>query len=142
MTTNRAKTILVLAVVLLALLYGFAIANHFMHHQNTSSKTQGTFSLPGGAIYASQASNNVGQLKTVQFHVGYTYSDAEGTEFLDQYTNYQNGFVVTIYSSDVGQFPIDPALNYDNQTIDVTGVISIYDNYVEILNPSKIILAP
>ena len=141
MNVKRAKVILVLVGVFLALLYGFAITSHFMHHQKTNPQTQSAPSLPSGAIYASQASNFVGQLKTVQFRVGYTYTDAEGTEFFDQCTNYQNGFVVTIYASDVGRFSIDPAFNYDNQTIDVTGTITVYDGYVEILNPERIQLA-
>lgn len=141
MTAKRAKGILVLVAVSLALLYGFAVASHFTPRRGATSKTHETSALPRGTIYASQALNYVGQMKTVQFHVGYTYTDAAGTEFLDQYENYQSGFVVTIFASDVGRFTVDPAFTFDSQTIDVTGVISSYDGYLEILNPIRIGLA-
>jgi hypothetical protein len=93
------------------------------------------------SITPSQARRDVGRLETVQFHVGYTRTDGAGTEFLDQYQNYRLGFVVTIFSSDVGNFPQDPASTWQGHVVDVSGTISIYDGFTEILNPSSITAA-
>ena len=97
-----------------------------------------TTSPQPSVISASDASSFIGQTKTVRFHVAYTHTDSAGTEFLDQDVDYTQGFIVTIFSSEVANFPTDPASTYDGQTIDVTGPISTYDGYTEILNPTRI----
>ena len=98
-----------------------------------TTKTPGPVTITG-----SQAWNHIGQFETVKFYVGYTYTDASGTEFLDQYVNYQNGFVVTIYATDLSAFSFDPSAACLYQTIEVSGYVSTYDNFVEILNPDSI----
>jgi len=89
-------------------------------------------------ILASQASNYLNQVETVRVHIAYTYTDSAGTEFLDQYVNYASGFVVCIFSSDLFNFAADPASTYGGSTIDVTGLVTTYNGYVEILNPTNI----
>ena len=42
-------------------------------------------------ITPSRAPEHIGQVETVRFRVGYTYTDANGTEFLDQYRDYASG---------------------------------------------------
>jgi hypothetical protein len=94
-----------------------------------------------GAISPSQALQDVGTYQTVLFHVTYTHTDNAGTEFLDQKTDYTNGFVVVIFASTVGKFSDDPANTYLNETISVSGTIKFYDNeYAEIVvnDPSQV----
>jgi hypothetical protein len=91
-------------------------------------------------ISAEEASGHVGQYETVRFNVGYTFTDSSGTEFLDQYQDYKSGFVVTIFTSNLSNYSVDPASTYLGSTVDVTGTISSYGGYVEILNPDKISL--
>ena len=102
----------------------------------TSTTTSTTSSA--NYITAAQASGHVGQFETVRFTVGYTFTDSAGTEFLDQFQAYSTGFVVCIYSSDLGTFSVDPVTVYMGSTIDVTGMITTYNGYVEILNPNAI----
>jgi len=91
-------------------------------------------------ISAEEASSHVGQYETVRFNVGYTFTDSSGTEFLDQYKDYKSGFVVTMFTSNLSNYSVDPASTYLGSTVDVTGTISSYGGYVEILNPDKISL--
>ena len=92
-------------------------------------------------ISPSDASNYVGQYETVRFNVGYTFTDSAGTEFLDQYQNYATGFVVTIFSSELRNFSVDPASTYEGSTVDVSGMVSTYNGYIQILNPDSIVKA-
>ena len=91
-------------------------------------------------ISAEEASSHIGQYETVRFNVGYTFTDSSGTEFLDQYQDYKSGFVVTMFTSNLSNYSVDPASTYLGSTVDVTGTISSYGGYVEILNPDKISL--
>ena len=97
-----------------------------------------TTSVGSTSISAAQARNFVGQYETVKFNVGYTYVDSNGTEFLDQYQNYQSGFVVTIFSEYLSGFSFDPATTCLSQTVEVSGYVSVYNGFVEILNPASI----
>ena len=90
-------------------------------------------SSPSETISPSQAWSHVGQTETVQYYVSYTGSSSAGTEFLDQYQNYTSGFITTIFASDVPSWPIDPGATYLDHTINVTGTITVYDGYVEIV---------
>jgi len=106
-------------------------------HETTTTATNPTSNI----ISAAQASNDIGDYETVRFTVGYTDTDANGTEFLDQFQNYTQGFVVCIFSSDLPNFSIDPASTLEGKTIDVTGLVSSYNGYTQILNPSSIDVA-
>lgn len=90
-------------------------------------------------ILPSDAYNHIGQYETVRLNVAYTFTDYAGTEFLDQYQNYATGFVVTIYTSDLSNFSVDPASTFEGSTVDVSGIISTYHGYVQILNPDSIV---
>ena len=90
-------------------------------------------------ISPSDASNYLGQYETVRFNVGHTFTDSAGTEFLDQYQNYATGFVVSIFSSDLRNFSLDPASTYEGSTVDVSGMVSTYNGYIQILNPDSIV---
>ena len=104
----------------------------------TSPPSKGTFSK---AISPAQAWDHVGQTETVRYYVSYTGSSSAGTEFLDQYQNYTSGFITTIFANDVPSWPNDPGITYLDHTIIVTGTISVYNGYVEIIayTPSQIL---
>lgn len=107
--------------------------------ENASTTTVRTTTTTGLAyIPAPQAVNHLNQFETVRVNIAYTFTDSAGTEFLDQYANYTSGFVVCIFSSDLANFPVNPATAYWGSTIDVTGLVTTYNGYVEILNPSRI----
>ena len=108
---------------------------------NNGSASSGPTSAPVvNAISPSEAGSHLGTNQTVAFHVGYTYVDSNGTEFLDQYVNYTSGFVVVIFSDVVAQFQNDPASTYSNQNVAVSGTIQTYGGYYEIVvnDPSQV----
>jgi hypothetical protein len=105
----------------------------------TTTTTPIAPTVPSGAYIApSAARGDLGKTETVRFYVARTYTDADGTEFLDQCQNYASCFVDTIYASDVANFTSDPATTYLYDKVDVTGTISYYGGYYEILNPTNI----
>jgi len=93
---------------------------------------------PVSYMTTGQAIGHLGQYETVRFKVGYTDTDNNGTEFLDQYKNYTSGFVVCIFSSDLSNYSSDPASTYLGETVDVSGMVTTYDGYIEMLNPVRI----
>jgi len=129
-TSKRKKRLLYFVV---ALVVCFILVRLVEQINGYSSRTQSTSSF----ISAVEATNHVGEYTTVRLHVGYTFTDNAGTEFLDQFQNYKNGFVVTIYQSELSNFAFDPA-SLSGTTVDVTGTITTYDGYIEILNPESI----
>jgi micrococcal nuclease len=90
-----------------------------------------------------QAANYVGQSKTVEGTIVRTYVSSKGTVFLDFHDPYQGYFEVTIFSSDVKNFPFSPASFYLNKEVRVTGTIELYQGAPEIIahSPSQIEVA-
>jgi hypothetical protein len=89
-------------------------------------------------IVADQAKFNDGLTATVKLHVALASKDDSGTEFLDQKVNYTKGFVVTIFANDIWLHEPNPVRACNHRTIYVTGEISQYNGYYEILNPTSI----
>ena len=95
------------------------------------------------SISASDSGNHVGEVRTVKFHVASTGSGSSGTEFLNAYSNYLDGFTAVVFSEDVPQFANDPISTYSDRDVLVTGTISTYQGRPQIIikNPSQIRLA-
>jgi len=75
--------------------------------------------------------NNYGKNSCVEFKIGYTYETKAGTKFLDEKSNYTEGFVVYI-PRDSEYSSID--LNtMKNKNIRVYGLIKEYQGYPEIV---------
>jgi len=72
-----------------------------------------------------------------------TYASSKGTVFLDFHDPYQGYFQVTIFSSDVKNFPFSPVSFYLNKEVRVTGTIELYQGAPEIIvhSPSQIEVA-
>jgi DNA/RNA endonuclease YhcR with UshA esterase domain len=90
-----------------------------------------------------QAANHVGQSKTVEGTIVRTFVSSKGTVFLDFHDPYQGYFQVTIFASDVKNFPFSPAPFYLNKEVRVTGTIEMYQGAPEIIvhSPSQIEVA-
>lgn len=95
-------------------------------------------------LTAAQAWDHIGDKETVRFHVGYTASDNEGDEFLDQLQDYTSGFVVVVFRENTSAFQVDPVQAFGGRTVDVTGTISEYKGHPQVIvsSPSQISLAP
>jgi hypothetical protein len=90
-----------------------------------------------------QAASQVGQSKTVEGTIVRTFVSSKGTVFLDFHDPYQGYFQVTIFASDVKNFPFSPASFYLNKEVRVTGTIELYQGAPEIIvhSPSQIEVA-
>jgi hypothetical protein len=90
-----------------------------------------------------QAANYIGQSKTVEGKIVRTYASTKGTVFLDFHDPYQGYFEVTIFASDVKNFPFSPVSFYLNKEVRVTGTIELYQGSPEIIvhSPSQIEVA-
>ena len=117
------------------------IYNSLFTSKSSTSAPLATSTTALTYITPTEAWSRQGEFETVRVKIMYTYVDSADTEFLDQFTNYTSGFVVCIYASDVANFSLDPASSYQGDTIDVSGTISSYDGYLEILNPTSIVVA-
>jgi hypothetical protein len=87
-----------------------------------------------------QAANYAGQSKIVEGKIVRTYASSKGTVFLDFHDPYQGYFEVTIFASDVKNFPFSPVSFYLNKEVRVTGTIEMYQGAPEIIvhSPSQI----
>jgi len=90
-----------------------------------------------------QAASYVGQSKTVEGTIVRTFVSSKGTMFLDFHDPYQGYFQVTIFASDVKNFPSSSASFYLNKEVRVTGTIELYQGAPEIIahSPSQIEVA-
>jgi DNA/RNA endonuclease YhcR with UshA esterase domain len=90
-----------------------------------------------------QAANYAGQSKIVEGKIVRTYASSKGTVFLDFHDPYQGYFQVTIFASDVKNFPFSPVSFYLNKEVRVTGTIEMYQGAPEIIvhSPSQIEVA-
>jgi len=89
-------------------------------------------------LVANRAQFNCDLTSTVKLYVAFAYRDGSGTEFLDQKVNYTKGFVVAIFANDIWTHEPNPVRACDHMTIYVTGNISQFNGYYEILNPTSI----
>jgi len=140
---NRFKTLSMPRYLLFVIIAIFLVITGIVY---SSTQTPAELQISSGRsgntfVTPQQATLNPGTVQTVRFHVGYTNTDSNGTEFLDQYVNYRTGFVVVVYPNYLYRFSGDPAFEYLDSTIDVTGMVTWYDGYLEILNPFSISLA-
>jgi hypothetical protein len=109
----------------------------------TSSGKPKWISSSANVVSYLQAANYVGQSKTVEGKIVRTYASSKGTVFLDFHDPYQGYFEVTIFSSDVKNFPFSPVSFYLNKEVRVTGTIELYQGAPEIIvhSPSQIEVA-
>jgi len=100
-------------------------------------------SSPTNCVSYLQAANHVGQSKTVEGKIVRTYASGKGTVFLDFHDPYQGYFQVTIFASDVKNFPFSPVSFYLNKEVRVTGTIEMYQGAPEIIvhSPSQVEVA-
>lgn len=109
----------------------------------TTQQTGKWISSSTNVVSYLQAANYVGQSKIVEGKIVRTYASSKGTVFLDFHDPYQGYFEVTIFASDVKNFPFSPVSFYLNKEVRVTGTIEMYQGAPEIIvhSPSQIEVA-
>ena len=111
--------------------------------QTTSGQKPKWLGSSANVVSYLQAASYVGQSKAVEGTIVRTYVSSKGTVFLDFHDPYQGYFQVTIFASDVKNFPFSPASFYLNKEVRVTGTIQLYEGAPEIIvhSPSQIEVA-
>ena len=92
----------------------------------------------GNCISVEQSWHEVGHHKCVTFHAGYVYTSWQHNTFIDQTSNYSQGF--SVYVPNGSGLSSETAHSYLNKTIDVTGTITSYRGAPQIMvsDPSQI----
>ena len=75
----------------------------------------------------------------MEFYVGGPYKSSKGNIFLNELSDYKNGFTAVIMANVAETFG-DPISDYGYKTIRVTGLIKLYEGHPEIMvnSPSDI----
>jgi len=100
------------------------------------------YDTPTPTCISSQESwNNIGKYACVEYHVGYPFKSSKGNVFLNERSDYKNGFSTVIYAYATSSFG-DPISKYGYKTIRVTGLIKTYEGHPEIIvnNPANIVI--
>jgi hypothetical protein len=84
---------------------------------------------------------HIGEVRTVRYHVGNPYRSARGNVFLNEKQDYKNGFTTVIFATIATTFG-DPVAKYGYRTIEVTGLIRMYEGHPEIIVniPAEIVI--
>ncbi len=132
---NRPKKLLFLGIVLVLLLAA-AGSLFFVRHTQSSQLIRTTAT---NCYLSKDAQHEIGKDTCVEFYVNNAVKSKNGNIFLNEKEEYKNGFSVTIYANNVSNFPTSP-IYYQYQTIDVAGVIKLYQGHPEIIvsDPTQI----
>ena len=126
----------------------FSVGTTYQTHSTSTSAVASSvqklkwISSSSNVVSWKDASNYIGQSKTVEGTIVYTYASS-GAVFLDFHYPYQGYFYAVIFTSDTGRFPFSPASFYLNKEVRVTGPIQLYKGSPEIIvhSPSQIEVA-
>jgi hypothetical protein len=91
-----------------------------------------------GCYTPSTVRKHYGENACVDFYATYTYTTSAGTKFIDEKTDYNNGFVVYIpRNSNASTLGLN---QFINKNIKVTGYISQYGGHpqIEVTNPDQL----
>lgn len=88
-------------------------------------------------IDSTEAWNQIGKNTCVEFYVGSPFRSGKGNVFLNEKRDYKNGFTVWIPSGSVSNFSGNPITMYGYKTIQVTGLIRMYQGHPEIIANSQ-----
>ena len=83
-------------------------------------------------ITAKESWNHIGDQTCVEYKVINAYTSTAGNTFLNEKSDYKTGFTTTIFANAQQNFP-DPANTYNQKTIQITGLIKLYDGHPEII---------
>ena len=75
---------------------------------------------------------HIGEVRTVRYYVGYPFRSSKGNVFLNEKQDYKTGFTTVIFSTMAPTFG-DPVHKFGYQTIEVTGLIKMYEGHPEII---------
>ena len=121
-TETILRIVIIVAVAILALWLFSSIASPAV--KTITSKDSECYSAEAAEDYK-------GENGCVNFNVGYTYESSSGNKFIDQYEDYETGFIVYIpYNSPASKLSLD---QFEGKNIKVSGDITDYYGATEII---------
>ncbi len=91
---------------------------------------------------AEQSWDHIGEAGCVYYYVGSPFfSSNSNTSFLNERSDYRNGFTAVIFNSDLYKFA-DPVNDYGYKNIEVSGQLETYEGHPQIVvdGPSQIVI--
>jgi len=139
--TNQVKNWIIGILVVIVLLLGYlAINNTNPTGGTTITPTVQPTQAPSpqtNCLTAQEAWSHIGETACVEFTVESPYQSGKGNVFLNEKKDYKNGFTVYIPSSSVSGFSGNPVSLYGYKTIQVTGLLRMYQGHPEIIVNSQ-----
>jgi DNA/RNA endonuclease YhcR with UshA esterase domain len=140
--TNQVKNWIIGILVVIVLLLGYLTINKNTNPTGGTTSTltvQPTQASPTqtNCLTAQEAWSHIGETTCVEFTVESPYQSGKGNVFLNEKKDYKNGFTVYIPSSSVSGFSGNPVSLYGYKTIQVTGLLRMYQGHPEIIVNSQ-----
>jgi hypothetical protein len=102
-------------------------------YEQTPTTIQNTLTeKTSDCITADESWNRIGERACVEYAVANSYKSSGGNIFLNEKSDYKTGFTTTIFSKSEKNFD-DPVNAFDQKTIQVSGLIKLYDGHPEIV---------
>jgi hypothetical protein len=144
--TNQVKNWIIGILVVIVLLLGYLTINKNtkpVSEPPTGTPTVQPTQAPSpqtNCLTAQEAWSHIGETACVEFTVEGPYQSGKGNVFLNEKKDYKNGFTVYIPSSSLSGFSGNPVSLYGYKTIQVTGLLRMYQGHPEIIvnDPSQI----
>jgi hypothetical protein len=83
-------------------------------------------------LTAEQAWKHIGEVRTVRYYVGNPFRSSRGNVFLNEKQDYKTGFTTVIFATIAPVFG-DPLQKFGYHTIEVSGLIRMYEGHPEII---------
>jgi len=143
---NQIKNWVIGILVVMVLVLGYSVLNKNTTQiqppaeTGTAQPTQALPSTQADCLTAQEAWSHIGETACIEFTVENPYQSSKGNVFLNEKQNYKTGFTVFIPSNSVRNFNGNPVSLYGYKTIQVTGLLRMYQGHPEIIvnSPSQI----
>jgi len=143
---NNNKNWIIGGLIIVVIILGYLFFNNQNKTSQISSDESSITQVQEGTalnncISAQEAWNHIGENLCVEYFVGAPYQSGKSNVFLNEKSAYTKGFTVTIFANSLGNFN-NPVGIYGNKTIQVTGVIKMYQGHPEIIanSPNQIVI--
>ena len=140
--TNNTQNLIIGILIFLVLALGYLFIKQSALQESIKTGTSRPAQITNNntipdtnknCLSAKETWNHIGETACVEFTVESPYQSGKGNVFLNEKKDYKNGFTVYIPSSSVSGFSGNPVSLYGYKTIQVTGLLRMYQGHPEII---------
>jgi DNA/RNA endonuclease YhcR with UshA esterase domain len=129
----KGKTVIMLLALILAFSGCTQNNSPETRYEITPTTIQNTVTEKAtNCITANESWAKIGESACVEYLVTNAFKSSGGNIFLNEKSDYKTGFTTTIFASSAKNFN-DTVNEYNFKTIQVTGLIKLYDGHPEII---------